>query len=354
GDGVIVTDPDVNLLMINPVAARLFHLPNDLPPNASVPAIIPNEPLIELLRETLENQSHAVREITVPNPENPRREMIYQGLAAAIPAADGSLRGIVTVLRDVTSQKELEQMKSNFLSVVSHELRTPLHSIKGFVDIILMGKTGEVNDLQRDFLGTVKQQTEQLQTMISNLLESSRLEAGQVRLRISDTSMSEVAARVVSKLEPLANDKQVKLSTQITDPLRVEGDQIRLEQVITNLVDNAIKFTPQKGSVTIHGEDLGDQVQISVTDTGIGIAKEDQDKVFERFYQVDSGSTRSYKGTGLGLNICRHIVEHHNGRIWVESQEGQGSTFRFVIPKKLPETEMAIDFTTLPSERTPH
>lgn len=352
GDGVLVTDPDINLLMINPVAARIFQLADDLPSKAPVPQAIPNEVLLELLNEVRENRSHAVREIIVANPDNPKRQKVYQGLAAAISTAEGDLQGIVTVLRDITSQKELEQMKSNFLSVVSHELRTPLHSIKGFVDIILMGKTGEVNDLQKDFLGTVKQQTEQLQTMISNLLESSRLEAGQVKLRISETSVAEIAERVVAKLGPLANDKQVTLATESDGPLTVEADQIRLEQVITNLVDNAIKFTPREGAVTVKGQDWGDEIKISVIDTGIGISPENQVKLFDRFYQVDSGSTRSYKGTGLGLNICRHIIEHHNGHIWVESEEGQGSTFAFVIPKKLPETEMALDFTTLPSDRT--
>jgi PAS domain S-box-containing protein len=355
GDGVIVTAPDLSLVMINPVAAQIFGLDVEKVSRRQVPDLIDNDSLTTLLEETRANESYAVKEITIPRsqtPNNaPNREMIYQGLASTIPTADGQIRGIVTVLRDVTSQKELERMKSNFLSVVSHELRTPLHSIKGFVDIILLGKTGQVNELQRDFLSTVKQQTEQLQTMISNLLESSRLEAGQVKLRIAETSMTEIAERVINKLTPLAKDNQVHLLMDMPGSMVIEGDQMRLEQVLTNLVDNAIKFTPKSGSVTIMGSDLDDRVQISVQDTGIGIPEPEQEKIFDRFYQVDSSSTRSYKGTGLGLNICRHIVERHNGRIWVESTEGEGSTFSFILPKELHQEDLSLDFTNLPGQR---
>ncbi|NLS77000.1 MAG: GAF domain-containing protein [Chloroflexi bacterium] len=354
GDGVIVTDPEMNVLMINPVAARIFGLGRGAITVGNVSSLIPHEGLNALLRDALAHQDVAViREIETADPQNSKHDMIYQGLATPIPAADGQMRGIVTVLRDITSQKELERMKSNFLSVVSHELRTPLHSIKGFVDIILMGKTGEVTDLQRDFLTTVKQQTGQLQTLIGDLLEFSRLESGQVRLRIAAASLTMIALRVTEKLEPLANDGQLRLANRVPDKLVVEGDEMRLEQVLTNLVDNAIKFTPVGGTVAIEGHDLGDEVKVVVRDTGIGIPEPEREKIFDRFYQVDSGSTRSYKGTGLGLTICKHIVEHHHGRIWVEANdEGQGSMFIFVLPKKhQEEAALALDFTTLPSER---
>jgi len=354
GDGVIVTDPNLKLLLMNPVAVRIFRLSRDVPSGAYVPELIANESLASLLRETLEKRDGAViKEIEIPSSQDGRRSMIYQGLAAAISSTEGQVRGIVTVLRDITSQKELERMKSNFLSVVSHELKTPLHSIKGFVDIILMGKTGAVTEVQRDFLTTVKQQTGQLQNLINDLLEFSRLESGQVKLRLEQVALAEIAVRVVEKLAPLANEGQIALSTALpSDFPSVEGDAMRLEQVLTNLVDNAVKFTRAGGSVTIAGRDLGEQVQISVRDTGIGIPLEEQGRIFDRFYQVDSGSTRSYRGTGLGLTICKHIIEHHRGRIWFESKPGEGSTFYFVIPKKLPrEEEISLDFTTLPSER---
>jgi signal transduction histidine kinase len=353
GDGVIVTDTHLSLLLMNPVAVRIFKLGRDVPPGAFVPELIPNEQFDSLLREALENPERAaIKEIEFGAQDN-KPPVIYQGLASVISGAEGQIRGLVAVLRDITSQKELERMKSNFLSVVSHELKTPLHSIKGFVDIILMGKTGTVTDVQRDFLTTVKQQTGQLQNLINDLLEFSRLESGQVKLRIEKVSLAALADRVIGKLAPLASDARLRLISSFSDgfPL-VEADETRLEQVLTNLVDNAIKFSQAGGQVVVEGRDLGEQVQVSVRDTGIGIPMEEQERIFDRFYQVDGGSTRQHRGTGLGLTICKHIIENHHGRIWVESELGEGSTFYFVLPKELlQEEQIALDFTTLPSQR---
>lgn len=251
-------------------------------------------------------------------------------------------------------------MKSNFLSVVSHELKTPLHSIKGFVDIILMGKTGPVTELQRDFLATVQEQTGHLQRLIEDLLEFSRLESGQIRLRPVQLSPADLTDAVVAKLAPLATNKQLDLRLEMpTDFPEVEADAMRLEQVLTNLVENAIKFTPAGGDVRVVGWDRTDDVEIAVIDSGIGIPPEERDKVFERFYQVDSSVRRRYKGTGLGLTICKHIITQHGGRIWVvgrgevddgESGSATGSEFHFTLPKAFPYAqtgEVALDFGAL-------
>jgi len=244
----------------------------------------------------------------------------------------------------------LERMKSDFLSVVSHELKTPLHSIKGFVDIILMGKTGTINELQRDFLSTVRQQTDHLQRQIDDLLEFSRLESGQVKLYVEEVALPVLAARVVDKLAPLAQEKELTLHNLLAaDFPVVEGDRLRLEQVLTNLVENGVKFTPAGGQVTVEGVDLGNEVQVTVSDTGIGVPPAERERIFDRFYQVDSGAERSYRGAGLGLTICKHIVAHHGGRIWVEDHAPQGSRFCFVLSKRLQAAEVPLDFTTLPS-----
>ncbi len=352
GDGVLVTDTDLNLVMMNPIATRIFGVEDDPLLGRPLSDTVGHRELMDVMREALaEPGKPIIREIRVPmTREHP--EMIYQALATTVPGAAGEPRGVVTVLRDITSQKQLEQMKSNFLSVVSHELKTPLHSIKGFVDIILMGKTGRINDLQRDFLTTVREQTDQLQNLITELLEFSRLESGQIRLRIEEVSFAEIAARVAEKLSPQAQEAQIALEMTIPpDFATVEADATRMEQVLTNLVDNAIKFTPAGGRIVISGEDLGDRVLISVADTGIGIPPAERERVFERFYQVDSGATRPYRGTGLGLSICKHIVEHHRGRIWVEGAEPQGSVFKFILPKRLEGgRDLSLDFTTLPSD----
>lgn len=371
GDGVIVADPSLNLLLMNPIATRIFRVKPDVTSSLPLSEIVPHEELGTLLQEALQGEEEAiVREITLapvdrasqagdtagPADSGQRgptaeEEAIYQALASPIVGTDGQVRGVVTVLRDITSQKELERMKSNFLSVVSHELKTPLNSIKGFVEIILMGKTGPISETQADFLGTVRDQTSHLQNLIDDLLEFSRLDSGQVKLRLTEVSLTEVAQAVLSKLKPLADREQLQLVIDMPgDIATVQADRIRIEQVLTNLVHNAVKFTPPSGRVTISGLDLGEHIRVAVTDTGIGIPKPELGRVFDRFYQVDSSSTRHYRGTGLGLTISKHIIEYHQGRIWAESEEGEGSTFFFLLPKHIGgETdELLLDFMTLP------
>ena len=241
-------------------------------------------------------------------------------------------------------------MKSNFLSVVSHELRTPLHSIKGFVEIILMGKTGPVTEIQEDFLKTVRMQTTALQRMIDDLLEFSRMEAGRIKLNLEEVSLSAIAYGVATKLAPLAEEGGLTLYMDFPEDLPdIDGDRVRLEQVLTNLVENAIKFTPQGGEITVGARRDGDIVRLTVHDTGIGIPPEEQEKIFDRFYQVDRGENRAYRGTGLGLPISRHIVERHGGAIWVESDgiAGHGTSFHVELPLELRLAEPpTIDFAT--------
>ncbi len=352
GDGVLVVDADLQLVLMNPIAARMLAL--EAPPPLGLPAaaFLANEAFLTLLEEVRADPAAAlIREVELASAPD-ARPYTYQALAAPLLVGD-SLQGIATVLRDVTGQKEVERMKSNFLSVVSHELKTPLHSIKGFVDIILMNKTGPVTEIQRDFLETVKQQTDHLQRMIDDLLEFSRLESGRVTLRLQPVDLPVVVEAVIDKLTPLADSAEVHLINQAPEDLPTfSADPWRLEQVVTNLVDNAIKFTPAHGSVTIHAADLGDFLRVEVTDTGIGLPAHERDRIFERFYQVDSGANRLYKGAGLGLTICRHIVEHHGGRIWVESEYGRGAAFIFTLSKHLQPAQVGrLDFTTLPEAR---
>ena len=355
GDAVVGTDARLRLTVLNPIAAQVFGLRRGVAAGQRLTEVIDNRDLVALFEETLASHDRPIiREISLPAPSGERPVNFYQALASPLVGEGNEVLGAVVVLRDITHQKELDRVKSDFLSVVSHELRTPLHSIKGFVDIILMGKTGPVSDTQRDFLQTVQQQAEALQNMINDLLEFSRLEAGQVRLKIEPISLGQVVEGVVERLTPLAQEANLRLVSQVpVDLATIEADRARLEQVLTNLCSNAIKFTPANGTVTIRAADLGDRVQVSVADTGIGIPSNQLERIFERFYQVDGSSTRSYRGAGLGLTICKHIVEYHGGRIWAESAMGQGSTFHFILPKNQPEPDALImDFTVLPPNRS--
>ncbi len=348
GDAVIVTDAEMKVLMANPVAVRTLHMPPS-PVGHPLGDVIANDELLGLIHNVFHGEEPVqMQDVTFEFPgEKPRT---FQAVASAIRGHGRAARGVVTVLRDITAQKELERMKSNFLSVVSHELKTPLHSIKGFVEIIRMGKAGPITELQADFLTTVKEQTQVLQRMIDDLLVFSRLEAGQLRLHIEEVALATIATGVVQKLSPLARENNLLLESRLPDDFPdVEGDYMRLEQVLTNLVENAIKFTPPGGVVTIDGEDLGDRVRIWVQDTGIGIPESEQERIFDRFYQVDASERRAYRGAGLGLTICKHIVLRHHGRIWVRSKPGEGSTFFVELPKRLPPVSEPLDFYTDPS-----
>ncbi len=361
GDGVVVAAPDLSLILMNPVARDILGLeaapPPGVPLEAYLPASAATEPtLADLLQDTLVGRQELIREVELPGPHQTRESnredasRTYGALASPVLDAEGDVRGVVAVLRDITAQKELERMKSNFLSVVSHELRTPLHSIKGFVEIILMGKTGPVTEIQEDFLKTVRTQTTSLQRMIDDLLEFSRMEAGRVKLHLAETSLPAVIHGVVARLTPLAEEGGLRLDVSLPDDLpEIDADRTRIEQVLTNLVENAIKFTPAGGAIAVSGQRLGDRVRLTVADTGIGIAPDEQEKVFDRFYQVDGSERRAYRGTGLGLSICKHIVERHDGRIWVESdgEPGHGSRFHVELPIVLrPDEALTIDFTT--------
>jgi signal transduction histidine kinase len=349
GDAVVVTSPEGHIRLTNPVADALLDLPNPVPPRTSLPRDIMQGRFEEHLRATLNNPGTepVFGELTIRS--SLQSDRTYQALSAPLRDPAGRPLGVVTVLRDVTAAKELEQLKSNFVSTVSHELKTPLHSIKGFVDIILSEKsTGTLTELQRDFLGTVREQTTRLERMILDLLEFNRLESGQIQLHPEPLDLTPLTESVMEQLLPVAEESGVLLRCRIPAPMEIEGDRLRVEQVLYNLVANAIKFTPPGGYVTVVGE-LGTKLaEITVIDTGIGIPAEEQERIFERFYQVDASQTRRFGGTGLGLAICKHIIERHGGNIWVESEPGEGSAFHFTLPLELAATRaLTVDFSRL-------
>ena len=240
--------------------------------------------------------------------------------------------GEVMVVHDVTRERELEQMKSEFLANASHELRTPLHSIKGFVKLLVDGQVPDP-ETQKEFLDIVNEQTEHLGSLVDNLLDVSRMDAGHLELRREPLSVGHVIHKTVQKLSNLAKDKGIEFRIDVPAPLpMIEGDEERLTQVLTNLLHNAIKFSPGGGEVTMRAEVKDHKLLAQVTDHGIGIPEEAIPNLFERFYRVDSSMTRNTGGSGLGLHISRQIIEAHGGRIWVESKVGEGSTFGVTLP----------------------
>lgn len=349
GDGVFVIDTELRLLLINPKACEIFGLQSQPPVGVPLLDAISISELATLCTNALHDDERTPQlgELSIRRGPTQRKEM-YQALASVVVGEDDAPIGVVAVLRDITAQKELEQMKSNFVSVISHELRTPLHSIGGFIDIMLMEKAGSINDDQRDYLETVKDQTNYLNRLIEDLLEFNRLESGQIQLRLEEVEIGTLLREIVETLRPVAKKRRLTLTNNVEKPFAtITADKGRLRQVFTNLIDNALKFTSTNGSVTVSAARDETGVEIAVEDTGIGIPPEELNHIFERFYQVDTGRTRKYHGAGLGLAIVKHIIVQHGGAVWADSIVGEGSTFFVLLPNTPPEMEPAVDFSRL-------
>jgi signal transduction histidine kinase/GGDEF domain-containing protein len=232
--------------------------------------------------------------------------------------------------------RKIDEMKSEFISVASHELRTPLAAIKNAVHLILNRKTGEINDTQAKFLSMAERNINRLTNILDDLLDLSRIESGKIEMKIEELDLKGPIEFILSTLKPQADGKSIQLQMGVPQELPlVYGDRGHIEQILMNLVGNALKFTPEGGQVSVwakpwNGE--GDLVAISVQDSGIGVPQDQLEKVFEKFYQVESSLNRSVSGTGLGLAITRGLVQAHKGKIWAESEVGRGSTFTFTLP----------------------
>lgn len=231
--------------------------------------------------------------------------------------------------------RELDERKSAFVSIASHEIRTPLTSMKGFVENMLAGVTGDLRERQALYLTRVKYNIDRLTRTLNDLLDLSRIEAGHVELRLADVSLAEVTAEALDNLRPQAEEKSLELETTTPSQLApVRGDRDKILQILTNLIHNAIKFTPSSGRISVSLTPVEDSaIQVCVADTGCGIASEEVPNVFDRFYRTDSGTTEA-RGAGLGLAITKSLVELHQGRIWVESTVGSGSRFYFTLPTR--------------------
>jgi two-component system, OmpR family, phosphate regulon sensor histidine kinase PhoR len=215
---------------------------------------------------------------------------------------------------------------------VSHELKTPLTSIKGFVETLLEGAL-EDKENSRHFLKIIQDHADRLNNLINDLLELSHIESKEVKLKTSEFNLKELVEEVLLSLKSQRNKKSVEIKNELPVGLSVRADKDKLEQVLTNLIDNAIKFNKEKGNIKIYSKDVNDMVKVFVEDSGAGIPEKDLMRVFERFYRVDKARSRELGGTGLGLSIVKHIVELHGGSTGVESTEGLGSKFWFTLPK---------------------
>jgi PAS domain S-box-containing protein len=240
--------------------------------------------------------------------------------------------GMVMALRDITKEVEADRAKTEFISTVSHELRTPMTSIKGYTELLLHGAAGPLSDSQREWLGTVARNAGRLSLLINDLLDVAQIEAGKVRLNLRPVAMPELVEQVFQTLQTQAEKKGLALKLTAAPGLPfIEVDSDRMIQVLMNLIGNAVAYT-ERGQVQVSLQGIANSLQVTVRDSGVGIAPEDMSHIFERFYRSNDPVVQANSGTGLGLPIVKTFVEMHGGRIWVESEMGKGSTFTFILP----------------------
>ncbi len=326
-DPVLVTDNQNRLLLANPAAVQLLGPQAMTGEGKAIEKTISQRELFALLKASSTEKQSA--EITFAGGQ------VYLATASSV-VAEGQPVGRVCILRDVTHLKELDTLKSDFVATVSHDLRSPLTLLRGYATMLEM--VGELNEQQKGYTSKIVAGVENMARLVNNLLDLGRIEIG-VGLQIEAVPVLDILDRVTSALQLQASQKEITLEVETSRdmPRTVEADQALLHQAVYNLVENALKYTPNRGRVTIRVRPAPDSLTFEVIDTGIGISPPDLPHLFEKFYRGKQREARAQNGTGLGLAIVHSIVERHGGRVWVESELGQGSTFFLRIPLTQPK-----------------
>ena len=326
-EGVIVTDEKERIILMNPSLRKLFLV--DLDPQGKKPLeVIRNTAVQDMVDRILKRKQRlATEEIVINLPE----EKILKVNGVPIIRND-RFEGTILVFHDITELRRLEKIRQDFVANVSHELRTPISSIKGYAETLLEGALDD-KDNAKEFIGIILQDSNRLASLINDLLDLSRIESGKMKMVFLSLDAVSLIKRAAVVMENQAKAKSIVLKLDLPTGLpKIKADEARFSQVMINLLDNSIKYTPEGGSVTVSARVVNDALQIDVSDTGIGIEEKDLPRIFERFYRVDKARSRELGGTGLGLSIVKHIVQAHGGHVWVVSELGRGSTFSFTIP----------------------
>ncbi|WP_052402844.1 ATP-binding protein [Methanococcoides methylutens] len=344
-DPIIIYDSEGTILEVNEVACEFTGYSRDEILSMTLKDLDSSEyasKVSDSIKQLHEDghaifESMAIRKDGTPIPiETSNRIIEYAGKPAIISTARDireHQNAVEAMLKAKLAAEDASRAKSEFISNMSHELRTPLTLIIGFSDILSSENYGSLNEDQKKYISNVLRHGNHLLELINDLLDLSNIESGKMEVQINEFFVSDAIDEVEALMVPIASKKDIDLTSDIDIKVStIKADMQKFKQILYNLLSNAIKFTDEGGSVTIEGKVSEDFVHISVKDSGIGISPEDQDKLFNHFYQVDSSTTRDYEGTGLGLALVKKFVEMHDGEIWVESEVGNGSTFTFAVP----------------------
>lgn len=325
GEGLLVADREGMITLVNPAFQDFFAVAKD-PTGLPLIDISRHPALHETFRAVLATGSEQVTEFSMAG--EPEKILLTHWVPLR---EDGAMAGVVAVFHDISELKRLERIRKDFVANVSHELRTPVTVIKGYTETLLAGAMAQDPDAALRFVTIIQNHADRLATLIGDLLTLSELESSDYALQLSPVSLEEVIRHCCSLLESRAVGKQIAMDCGVSNGLTVLADRGRLEQVLVNLLDNAVKYTPAGGRVSVNAVVTDGVVQIAVADTGQGIPPQSLPRIFERFYRVDGARSREEGGTGLGLAIVKHIVQLHGGTISVESIPGQKTTFWFTL-----------------------
>ncbi len=325
-DGVVVTNPSLTLLYINRAARNLLEVGDRPVIGKLLSEVSRSAPLQDVIETAFRTRSHQRTELQLT------RQKLTLAVSAAPLNVDPS-GGILIVLHDVTELRRLERMRREFVSNVSHELKTPLTSIQAYSDTLLSGGLDDEAHRQ-SFVERIQEQADRLQTLILDLLRLARIESDDVAFEIRSVDVGEVVTECIEDRSEVATSKGLKLEMKPpVAPVVAQAEAEGLRTILSNLIENAINYTPAGGAVEVSWSAHGGMVQIVVSDTGVGIPKEHQSRVFERFYRVDRARSRALGGTGLGLSIVKHLAQAFGGRVELESEQGRGSRFIVWLPE---------------------
>jgi len=335
--GVLVTDKSKNIILYNPTLLKMLGYGGDTLDDQPLHALTTDEKLTGIIDGILELNTGEFKVLSAEIEPHERGEKTSNQSylrAQAVPFQNrlGEILGSVTIIDDITHLKELDEMKSAFVSMVSHEIRSPLSTVLSQIKILMDGLAGELGPKQADILGKISRKVQGLVELSNELLDLSRIEAGLIVQDKQQVQLMDILESLVEFMQARAKEKNISLTLKKANLPIINADTKSMEEVFNNLITNAIIYTSEGGKVDVMGKVKGDFVNISISDTGYGIAPDELPRIFDKFYRAKTEKTRSIVGTGLGLPIVKSIIEAHNGSVKVESKEGVGSTFYVRLP----------------------
>ncbi|MCK8825044.1 HAMP domain-containing sensor histidine kinase [Fuchsiella alkaliacetigena] len=331
---IIVTDKEHRIVLLNPIAERLFQISEEEVIGKHFLEVIKEERIFQKIEQVAEEEglkSDNKQEVLKMDFEE--QERYYRLMVTPVPGKEERVNRVITLLDDITHLKEIDDLKSDFVSTASHEFRTPLTSMNMGLSLLLEETPGGLNKNQHDLLAAAYEDCQRLIELVDDLLDLSKIESGEIQIEFDDVDLADLVEASVRPLQKQAQEQQIELLKKIPADLPpVKADPNKIVWVLSNLIGNALRYTKGEGQVKVKANQKGKRVYVSVIDTGIGIPEEYHDKIFDKFVRVKGDAAINVSGTGLGLAIVREIVEAHSGKIWVESEVDQGSTFTFTLP----------------------